>query len=739
MFNRRRVWGLVLAVLSVVMFADAPRAVAQTDEQVDAARLKALAYIRKQQESDGRWIYTGHETGITALCTLALIENGAAIYDPAVEKGYRYVKKNAPERKETYDIALSILLLARAGDRLDRPLIRTLGAKLIAGQTTTGGWGYTCPDVDSSILQDLKKIKRKEGAGCNSNTQFGVLGLWVASRYGVPVDDAMKEVGSRFVNWQGEDGGWPYTKEEGKPAVSGPAMSCAGLFCLTVARASKIRAQQRDNKTPVRTGEKDSLLSDPVFAKGLTKVTEFAGTMNPGSARYFVWTVERVGVLLGIEKLDDKVDWFKLGADALIKSQKEDGSWPSDKPENSLADACFASLFLRKANLGSDISRLLQGKPDKAFVIVNRPDVARGDSLQDLLKVAQPGDVIRVEGNGPFKLSHDVLDKDLTIQAGFGYDPVFEFQIGMSPDGLRYRAEKDKESHTMLNVTAGTVTLEGLRLQLDPPVTTAPVPWKCIHVKGGTLRMLNCAVSEGNRKGMTALTLSGEGQTILRNCLFAGGRAAVEIVANGKQDVTFDNSVLYSNTCVSVINDPQSKQSANLDLHAYQTIFQGTEAFVCPNLTGELRIDSVQSAYKCDAIGLSLLASASNNRDRAWKGANNCYNVTNWIGSGGKKNLQITDVKTFGKFWGDTDKEGSKLTLAYAVPRKNGAFSHGMNPQDWDISEKSELALQLKRPGIQPAIVGAGDGFSRYREDFNYGQWKKGINTSPLLTQADAK
>ena len=322
MFNRRRVWGLVLAVLSVVMFADAPRAVAQTDEQVDAARLKALAYIRKQQESDGRWIYTGHETGITALCTLALIENGAAIYDPAVEKGYRYVKKNAPARTETYDISLSILMLARVGDRQDRPLIRTLGAKLLAGQTTTGGWSYTCPDVDSSILQDLKRIKRKEGAGCNSNTQFGVLGLWVASRYGVPVDEAMKEVGSRFVSWQGEDGGWPYTKEEGKTAVSGPAMSCAGLFCLTVARAAKIRQEQRDNKGAVRSGEKASLLSDPVYAKGLKNVAALAGTMNPGSARYFVWTVERVGVLLGIEKYEGGVDWFNQGADALIKSQK---------------------------------------------------------------------------------------------------------------------------------------------------------------------------------------------------------------------------------------------------------------------------------------------------------------------------------------------------------------------------------------------------------------------------------
>ena len=173
-FNRYST--LAVWMLPLILTAMSQPVFSQTDEQVDAARLKAIDFIRKQQETDGHWSYTGHDTGITALCTLALIENGTAIYDPVVEKGYRYVKKNGPERKETYDIALSILLLARVGDRQDRPLIRALGAKLLAGQLVTGGWTYTCPDVDASILQDVKKIKRKEGAGCNSNTQFGEIG-----------------------------------------------------------------------------------------------------------------------------------------------------------------------------------------------------------------------------------------------------------------------------------------------------------------------------------------------------------------------------------------------------------------------------------------------------------------------------------------------------------------------------------------------------------------------------------
>lgn len=723
-----------LLVVSGWLFTGTGLAVAQTDEEVNASRLKALDYIRSKQATDGSWEYPNHEVGITSLCTLALIENGTAIYDTAVDRGYRYVRKNAPEKKDTYDVALGILLLARIGDRQDRPAIRALGAKLLAGQTNSGGWSYTCPNVDASVLQDLKRLDRKDGPGDNSNTQFAVLGLWVASRYGVPIDDAMRDVGARFVNTQNDDGGWGYTIKDKVPTASAQAMTPAGLFCLTVARATKIRAQLKERSAIASKGEKETLLSDPKYAKGLKQVAEFAKQIGPGTARYSIWAFERIGVLLGQEKFEGDVDWFKQGADSLIKTQKEDGSWPSDKPESSLADACFASLFLRKANLGSDISRLLQGQPEKAFSIVNRPDVPREETFQDIIKAAKPGDTVRVEGNGPFKTNHEDLNMDITIQAGFGYEPVFEYQVGMSADGLRFRPDKNPESHHILKVSGGTVTLEGLRLHMDGPAGAPNVAWKALLVTGGTLRMLNCSISESNRKGMVAVTVNGEAQVILRNTILVGGRTAVEVVAAGKQELTIENCILYSNSCVTLINSPQTKQPADIDLKIYQSILQGTEAIATPNLVGDLRIDSILTIYKSDSLALSLLPTATDKKGRSWTGSGNCYNLTNWIGSGGKKGT-IADPKSFAKFWGDTDKDATKLIAAFAVVRKNGSFSHGMNPQDWDLSEKSELALFVKRPGIRPANVGSGEGFSRYREDFSYGQWKKGINTAAVLAE----
>lgn len=721
-------WCLGLCVLVAALAVGRP-ATAATEQEIEAARLKGVEFLRSQQQTDGSWEFANYNTGCTALCTLALIENGVPLSDPVVDKGYKFVKKQASEVKNTYEVALSILLLARVGDRLDKPTIRMLGARLLAGQNKGGGWGYTCPQVDASVLSNLKKLDRQDGDGDNSCTQFGVLGLWVASRYGVPIDEAMSEVASRFLDGQNEDGGWSYkpsTMQKKEP--TGPAMTCAGLFSLTVARATRIRAAQKEKSGTggEQRGERATLLADPAYNKGFNKVGEFAKGISAGSPKYFMWSVERLGVLLGLEKIN-QADWFNLGADALLKTQRPDGSWAENK--EALSDTSFAILFLRKANLGSDISRLLEGEPDKQFAITTKPDQPRYDTFEDALKAAGAGDIVRIDGNGPFRVGHVLLDKDITIQAGFGYTPVLEFAVGLDPKGLRYRPERDDDGRNMFKVTAGTATLEGLKLQMDPPITTGTVPWRAVLFKGGSLRMLNCSISEGNRRGMAGAVIAGEGEAYFRNCQFVGGRTCVEVLGvDAKQQVTLENCVLFGNACITVANDSETKKPADVALRLYNSCVQGVEAFAAPNLKGKVAIDSRQTLYKVDSLSLSLLPTSTGKDGRSWTGDHNVYNVTNWLGAGGKKSTVVADVKGFNKFWGGTDVEGSSKIIAWVTSRKNGGFSHSLNPQDWDLGDKSELAQALTRYGISAATVGPGDGFVRYREDFRYNEWKRGVS-----------
>lgn len=250
------------------------------------------------------------------------------------------------------------------------------------------------------------------------------------------------------------------------------------------------------------------MLKDPVFAKGLAKAGEFV--QGGDQPRYFLWTIERLGVLLGLERIGG-VDWYAKGADILVKSQQPDGSWPEAHNDKGLSQTAFSILFLRKANLGSDISRLLEGEPEKAFVLSSRADKPRFATLEEAIKAAMPGETLRIDGDGPFKMPHVTLDKNLAIEAGYGYLPTFVYDIGFDSRGVRSRADKDPEARYMLKTSGASVTLEGLKFEFEPPEIGSVVSWTLLRVAGGSVRMLNCSITEEGRKGAALIEVTDTG------------------------------------------------------------------------------------------------------------------------------------------------------------------------------------------------------------------------------------
>ncbi|MCY2967220.1 MAG: hypothetical protein NT069_26890, partial [Planctomycetota bacterium] len=204
----------LLALCTVVVLIPARPVAAQApdEEMISTARQRGVKYLQSKQKRDGSWDFSGHDVGITALCTIALIENGVDLTHSSVQNGAEFVKKKAKELKNTYDISLTIVMLQRFGDRKDKPLIRNLAARLVAGQLETGGWHYTCPGAEIDVEKVFRDAgpKPKEGYGDNSCTQFAVLGLWVASRVGIDIEKTLTRVTRRFEKHQTDDGGWGY-------------------------------------------------------------------------------------------------------------------------------------------------------------------------------------------------------------------------------------------------------------------------------------------------------------------------------------------------------------------------------------------------------------------------------------------------------------------------------------------------------------------------------------------------
>jgi hypothetical protein len=225
------------------------------------------------------------------------------------------------------------------------------------------------------------------GGGDNSNTQFAALGVWCARRHGVPCDRALALLERRFQVGQNADGGWGYTEMPMiggpgfvPPAIgtlpgrgSSPAMTCAGLIGFAVGLGA------RRNQPVDRDG-----LDDPAIKKALKCLGGFitaakgdAPRLEPlrkGRARfrvdmlnsnlYFLWSLERVAVIYGLETIGNH-DWYTWGADGLVDSQGADGSWGTATEQHATGrdiSTSFALLFLNRANVAKDLTTKLRGR-----------------------------------------------------------------------------------------------------------------------------------------------------------------------------------------------------------------------------------------------------------------------------------------------------------------------------------------------------------------------------------------
>ncbi|HEX8203223.1 MAG TPA: VWA domain-containing protein, partial [Isosphaeraceae bacterium] len=192
--------------------------------------------------------------------------------------------------------------------------------------------------------------------GDNSNTQFALLGMWVAGRHGFDADPALQALDVHFRNTQGRDFGWGYRL--GDP--SKPSMSCAGLMALAIWAARSAGpegvAEGEDEDSARERGR--ILDKDPAFVAALGVVTNDARRIGPTSDIYYLWSLERVCVALGLRQLDG-FDWYAAGAGELLARQSRDGSWSGGR-WGVLPDTCLALLFLRKANLTYDLDRALR-------------------------------------------------------------------------------------------------------------------------------------------------------------------------------------------------------------------------------------------------------------------------------------------------------------------------------------------------------------------------------------------
>ena len=303
---------------------------------------KGIGFLRGQQEVHSM------AGGIEALKALAMLNAGVPPNDKEVKKLInRIVNLGQARNVSNYVISLRIMVLAAADPegkvftRQIRKDVQTLVNSQVKAGKNMGGWSY-------------------QGFGAGgadaSNSQFSLLALHEAGLVGVEVD---QEVWLRAAEyWKNcfvpNEGGFSYFV--GGRDIKG-SMTCAGISSFVIidenlqakngliengnvvccgqgGRSKYIRAASR------WLGDNFTVRANPKPRRGADRNTKF----------YYLYALERAGRLSG-ERFFGEYDWYREGAQQLLKDQILSGAWQGNNGlyENveSIATA-FAILFLSK-------------------------------------------------------------------------------------------------------------------------------------------------------------------------------------------------------------------------------------------------------------------------------------------------------------------------------------------------------------------------------------------------------
>jgi hypothetical protein len=360
---------------------------------VDRAIANGVAFLKTTPlaKSPGKNPKLEGDIGASALVGWTLLECDVGRDDPLMKNLAANLRKTAVTENMNYNISLLLIFLDRLGDAGDIPLIEALAVRLLGSQTRDGGWAYTSDGVGAAEQRYLAGLVlgRKDGArtvlprtfkelrpetkqmlqqlgrrflprdhpaanngGDNSNTQFAMIALWIAGRYGLPVQESLMLTGKRFQAYQHKDGSWPYTSEElTRPVkIRSQAMTCAGLIGLALGEACTPHGKARLTR--------DQLLQQPAVKAGLANVAKVMRRQLPSGEQkwflYFLWSLERMAVLYELKDIEG-IDWYASGVQTLLGSQGKNGSWSRGVAH----DTCFALLFLHRVNVVQDVTDLL--------------------------------------------------------------------------------------------------------------------------------------------------------------------------------------------------------------------------------------------------------------------------------------------------------------------------------------------------------------------------------------------
>ncbi len=361
------------ALLAVACFSSTAPAQDDFVERVDRAVERGRKHLEPRLRSLLASPPNDHKMGRIALPLTALLKAGTPVRSSLVAGAFTYLNDLPPN--QTYDVACYLFALDIFWQRMERETraARQEGTTFVADRSSRRAKGPVLKKMVELIEWLVNARVRGRGSwdyGVGrfrydySNSQFAILGLQVGIEHGIripsdvfleianeymktqitdgpageirltfnpPLDRAFtKTYAPRRIRFQGRPGGWNYRGNTDKPYA---AMTAAGTSNLIVARSAleKLGALSSSLRRQL----------DSAIYTGMGWMAHRFGDYIRG-AYYGLYSLEKVGDLGDVQRFGDH-DWYREGAEELLRRQQKNGSW------GNYVDTSFALLFLTRA------------------------------------------------------------------------------------------------------------------------------------------------------------------------------------------------------------------------------------------------------------------------------------------------------------------------------------------------------------------------------------------------------
>lgn len=261
------------------------------------------------------------------------------------------------DNSNTQFAVLALWLARKHGVPVDAAL-DLVERRFLATQTRTGGWPYNGPAAGA--------VAPAAAEGSPSMICAGLLGL--ATSIARRQEKLLQTRGGPTIEKKMTDQEPPKPKSEtlDDPFFQPPAISPDPPKSTPKAKPRdegkpKLKLDARDQAAQIAFAALGVVMNQSVRPDGRGGVAFVLGGQGNGHGRndfYFLWSLERVSVIYGVEMIG-QVNWYEAVSTTLVATQAADGSWETGGYDPEVNTA-FAVLVLCRSNLARDLSGKVQ-------------------------------------------------------------------------------------------------------------------------------------------------------------------------------------------------------------------------------------------------------------------------------------------------------------------------------------------------------------------------------------------